>query len=205
DALQNGSTPCLMLALRQEPILSFWPFGFPDSAVALPLSPRLPPWKKAAGAVLPCHELRSLVEAASLRCLLLAGWDGKRLRVAVVKLAKQGLLPEPGEQVAVRSEVPLASSGCISPDAMHVDASGQLWLAEAEALAAWHLPSGTFLGRWRPSWPGLRPSALCTHGERLLVAGGTGLARSETFGRPILLSFRPNLTESQSAPKPLQA
>lgn len=204
DAGRNGSqeaaSRCLMIAPRSAtPALVFWSFGSPEAAVELPLSPRLPPWKTAAGAALPCDKLQFLAHADAQRCLLLAGWDDARLRVAVVKLQDGGLLPSPDTQVAVRSEVPLGSGCGKAPDALHVDATGRLWLSEGGALAAWHLPSGAFLGRWQPSWRSFRPSALCTWGGRLLVAGAAGPG----FGRPALLSFRPNLTESQSAPNRL--
>ncbi|CAE7232240.1 unnamed protein product [Symbiodinium natans] len=198
NSSQDASSHCLMLAPRTGlPLLAFWPFGSPEAAVELPLSPRLPSWTTAAGAVLPCRDLQSLGPVEAPRCLLLVGWDAARLRVAVVKLPDEGLRPAPDAQVAVRSEVPLSAAGCgAAPDALHVEATGRLWLAETGALAAWHLPSGAFLGRWQPSWGAFRPSSLCVRRGRLLVAGAAG---SGTFGRPTLLSFRPNFTESHSS------
>lgn len=187
DVQAEGS--CLWAALEPDGrALALWPFGrsrktahvttlpFAGSAVAAN------PWRRFTGAIVPCRAVEWLLtppdaarEMAPERCMLLAGWDGRRLPVAAVPLppsAPGSILqpagdtsvvfdfdaPLPPTQPRPRRAASQASREALEDrgdeevlTALHIDArSGRLWAALADGeLHAWDLLALRRLGRWQ--------------------------------------------------------
>ncbi|CAE7943777.1 unnamed protein product, partial [Symbiodinium sp. KB8] len=185
------------------------------------------PWRNLAGIQVPCESLQTMLSAAQPepvqgRCLLIAGWDGVRLPVAVIRRPMHGeQWPEvvhpffdvpfkipAGRPGALEARARPAEDSCaasnkevlsltLEPDA--AQASLRLWaLREGGELFSWELLSGRTLGRW--NLPGFgrdfEAAAICT-GQ----ASGQGRAqlilagRSRLGGQPIpelLISKIPN-------------
>jgi len=183
------SIPCLLGSLAHDRV-ALRPSGpgFEDAkTVELALPGR--PWRLLAGAALHCSNVSGLLvhETSSEWCLLLVGWDGSRIPLAVVPLAAGPLHPpEPMEAITSRLDIPLLGPRTGAPDAMddvvalHVEApAGRLWAVLAgERLQAWDLLGPRSLGRWHMRLPASVDSnfgitAVCGGNDGTLWVAGT--------------------------------
>eukprot|EP00928_Gymnodinium_smaydae_P028030 TRINITY_DN21492_c0_g1_i1.p1 TRINITY_DN21492_c0_g1~~TRINITY_DN21492_c0_g1_i1.p1 ORF type:complete len:1106 (+),score=213.40 TRINITY_DN21492_c0_g1_i1:79-3318(+) len=121
-----------------------------DASVVLPIQGGGPAWRRFAGAVFRCGELEASLlprtAPAVVRddwgrsgewCLLLAGWDGQRLPVAVVRLP--GAPSEPparGAQVAAYFDLPLPPAAAPPPAAKSPAAPGAAAVAPLSRRSA---------------------------------------------------------------------
>lgn len=194
---------CIFVAPDQGG-LAFWPAGAArsgPSAAVLPLDSA--PWKLIAGGIVPCRSVGSLLppqdKGESLSCLVLAGWDGTMLPVAVLPLPLSGLLPSRGHLVQPSVDVPLYPIGeRLEIVALHfAPESGRLWAIKAgNEVQAWDLLKSRSLGRLKLQWPygdgvggaaaGFQPAAVCEDTWRgvLVAVGRSGI------GGPTLLRAR---------------
>lgn len=191
-----GVPDCFSISLVERG-LAFWPFGDSqaDASVTV-LQIRGEAWHMATGALLSCNEthaagVTSPTETADSRsCLLLAGWDGKRVLVAAVRVT--GSIPEllrGSGSIEPRFDVPLwlrdseemedASAQTMRLAAFHMAAgSGRLWvMLEGGELRAWDVLRAASLGHWTPVWPfsleEFEAVAICEDSAQRLVAVGT--------------------------------
>eukprot|EP00928_Gymnodinium_smaydae_P033869 TRINITY_DN2413_c0_g2_i3.p1 TRINITY_DN2413_c0_g2~~TRINITY_DN2413_c0_g2_i3.p1 ORF type:complete len:985 (-),score=134.72 TRINITY_DN2413_c0_g2_i3:327-3281(-) len=179
---------CLWGALENDGI-ALWPFGTTrennTAAVVLPIGGNGPPWQHLAGATIRCEDARDLVSNlksinatlwSSARgtesvqwCLVLAGWDGEGIPVAVLPLpVSPSEAPLPGTSIIPYFEIPVRVSAnlqarknnCQGLDTaprvasivdMHVESrTGRLWaLLEGGEIQAWSLVRMKRVGRWR--------------------------------------------------------
>jgi len=216
-----GDRACLWGALEDDGV-AVWTFGErrrPGSnAVLLPLHSERP-WRHFTGAIAPCRDAarlqpqgvspmphpsvdRRAAEAVEPSwCLLLAGWDGESLPVAVVPLSSgPSMLPSEGAAVSAYVDAPLAqlvSRATVS--ALHLSAGGRrLWaVLFGGHLQAWDLHALQVLGLWGllgPTQAGeMDPVALCedpSSGRLMLAAVGAA-------GGPQLLQEHAWREESQ--------
>lgn len=184
--------------------IAFWPFGsdrWGSEAVVMPIEGGRP-WRQLSGAALPCAAVAELLVLSDGDwgrkgdwCLLLAGWDGERLPVAVLRLPRGPSAPPAAGTIQPIFDAPLrllrgmpggpssemlpAKVGERDVVALHVEGRrGRMWvLLAAGELQGWDLLASTTLGRWHPSWPlssgGFQATALCedASGRGLLVLG----------------------------------
>merc|ERR1712151_728454 len=159
-------------------------------------------WRQLAGAVMPCREIADRRAYTELDldevewCLILVGWDGHRLPVAVLPLPDGSLQPPssgslirpsfdapvrllrsmPGREILRRYK---KASEVISLD---VDPkNGYLWVLSRDGLVqGWDLLKSSGLGLWQVSWPSsaahFQPAAMCAdhEGTGLVVVGRSG-------------------------------
>eukprot|EP00929_Paragymnodinium_shiwhaense_P069127 TRINITY_DN34867_c0_g1_i1.p1 TRINITY_DN34867_c0_g1~~TRINITY_DN34867_c0_g1_i1.p1 ORF type:complete len:1311 (-),score=224.56 TRINITY_DN34867_c0_g1_i1:43-3975(-) len=181
------------------------------------------PWKVSAGAIVNCMDYHGLLpprSPLSRTCMLLAGWDGAMLPVALIPLPDgadgegtesplEFRLPEDGSALRPAFDVPL-QEGDVERGllALHLEPqSGRLWalirgVVGAE-LEGWDLHRFRSLGRRKVRWPvgvGARfsPAAFCEaegpEGLGLLAVG-----RTSTRSRPVLLhASLPSVAEMES-------
>lgn len=153
--LENASdSPECMLGLLTEGGLAVWQFGDArSSATILPVEGQ--PWKSMTGSVLRCDRLgyqAAPAEDQAFWCLVLAGWDGERIPVAVVPLgvgSGEKFAIAAGAAVRPRFDVPLElgppSAALDVPPALHLDPGTGRLLAllrghgKATELQAWDL------------------------------------------------------------------
>lgn len=160
-------------------------------------------WRRVAGVQAPCESLEPLLRASPVgrswtgRCLLLAGWDGSRLPVAVLPWPSAGAtvspivdapLTLPGRQVRPRgardaqspSTATCAAEGStVQVKSLSLEASAlRLWALQGQDLWGWDLLHGRVLGRWTlPDFRrGFEATAICagsgaTRRPRLMLAG----------------------------------
>eukprot|EP00931_Biecheleriopsis_adriatica_P090603 TRINITY_DN64565_c0_g1_i2.p1 TRINITY_DN64565_c0_g1~~TRINITY_DN64565_c0_g1_i2.p1 ORF type:complete len:958 (+),score=196.17 TRINITY_DN64565_c0_g1_i2:92-2965(+) len=165
--------------------------------VTLRLSSVGSPWLRVAGALLQCSDVKHLggVDDAldSSWCLLLAGWDGQSLPVAMVPLDRleEGTLLQPLFDVLANKQQAWAAGGNCSAAAGSEaarqvsglglePASGNLWVLWSDNdLEAFDLLGGKHLGSWKPKWPS-PPVSLCPRGgQELVVLGQTEASQPE--------------------------
>eukprot|EP00931_Biecheleriopsis_adriatica_P074150 TRINITY_DN48276_c0_g1_i1.p1 TRINITY_DN48276_c0_g1~~TRINITY_DN48276_c0_g1_i1.p1 ORF type:complete len:1081 (+),score=208.20 TRINITY_DN48276_c0_g1_i1:69-3311(+) len=164
----------MVLAAPRESGLAFWSFGeeHEGQTVVLPIDSG-EPWHLLAAGLLPCATLQRREEAW---CLLLAGWDGEMVPVAVLPLPGEASSGVPGGKRLLRL---LAAAGRVqpsmaapltpgaSPSALHLEASGRLWaLLQGGSLQAWNLVDTRRAAHWQPVWPladgmAVKPLTLC--------------------------------------------
>lgn len=203
----DANLHCLLGALTSEG-LAVWRWGSTRTdARLIPVAGK--PWRKVTGVLSQCigeymadmlNDERVIdgASSASRWCLVLAGWDGKRLPVASVLLPLgPGSLPSEGARIRPRFSVPLAgalqgNSASEVAALQLVPRRGRLWAALGDgSLQAWNILQPKWLGIWHPHWPlgtaeeGFKVAAICEEaGGPLLVAGespsGPLLLRSET-------------------------
>lgn len=121
-------------------------------------------WHVAAGSTVPCEQVLQLLPPDEIGlaewCLLLAGWDGRRVPIAAVPLIHGASLP-PDTSVQPGLDVPLQED---AKDlvAMHIDSNGNLVAIMSGYLEVWDLFASRSLGRWRPRWPeSFKPVGIC--------------------------------------------
>lgn len=154
---------CLMATLEENgSAVAVWQHGAPRSgATVLPLESSRP-WKLLAGAVMRCVALRGMdlnageagAAAGAGWCLLLAGWDGTRLPVAVVALPGDPATPPRSGRVLPTFDVPLRL-----PQSAR-NANGEV-RKEAEAAEAARLFRLKFVERQPPVRPLANASKVC--------------------------------------------
>lgn len=173
-------------------------------------------WRLVTGAAVRCDQLKtlswSLGGAAATWCLLIVGWDGTALPVAVVPLPHgPGRPPRPGQLVRPCLDAPLAAHDAAGGVlAVHLQPrQGRLWALLANGdLLAWDIFQGRRIGRWTPLWPtsSFRPAALSedTAGSLLVIgrseiapaAAGTDAMQAETG--PLLVQAELQLSENRA-------
>jgi len=196
------SSDACLLASVGDGGLWIWPMGHHRGGpLAVNLLLESAPWQSVAGGVVHCNATARLlpgddVGGATEWCLVLAGWDGELLPVAVVPLpGGPGSPPRAGSVVRPGLDVPLAPGRAYlgGTRALHFEPrSGRLWaLLPGGEIEAWELLSTRPLGHWpSPRWPAASSAAsvvaLCAH-----AAGGElfALARGGASG-PRLLRAR---------------
>ncbi|CAJ1386195.1 unnamed protein product [Effrenium voratum] len=143
-------------------------------------------WKMVAGGLVECQEVPPLVGTSREgRCLLLAGWDGEMLPVAVLPGcagcgARQLLRAAKEVRPSLAAPLPPAESAQ-GVQAIHIEGT-QLWALLSGHLQAWDLASPRS-GRWVLHWPA----------EALPVVGICFTSCSEMEGpdvQPLLLLSR---------------
>lgn len=185
SAPRGGDASCILVDVEGSGLV-FWPLGEDRSGPStrqLPIEG--PAWRLVAGGVVRCDDARGLagaaLEATADSCLLLAGWDGQMLVVAVVPSeAGPGSLPPRSAAVRPTLDVQLdvddpdvvgsasgrrgaglPASGAarqplqpMAPVALSFEPrSGRLWaLLEGGSLEVWDLYLARHLGGWRPRW-----------------------------------------------------
>lgn len=138
------------------------------------------PLSKLTAAVLRCGGLAAGLATTEDRwCLLLAGWDGRRLPVAAVPFddsrAASPIVPL-FDVFANWIDTPEVEGTCAAPgsapavESLSMEATGRLWvLSTSGRLAAFDLQEGQLMDMWLPRWPA-QPRHVCAAG-----AGGAQL------------------------------
>lgn len=215
------AAPACLMGLPTAGGVIFWPMGSgPTGADAVTLAVEGRPWRRLAGAAVRCSEAdasRADAEEGPPSpedwCLLLAGWDGESVPVAVLRLpGGPGTAPEAGS-IRPRFDIPMpatdtnatgltaSTSGlCADPDqeceqedgervALHLEPKrGRLWaLVDGGELRAWELLRPRSLGSWRPSWPkqvkDFQGAALCHQDGSGLLVVGRGASSGPSLLR----------------------
>eukprot|EP00913_Durusdinium_trenchii_P016736 g15732.t1 len=193
EALSAQSFPASSVLLCGENQVECLQASLTDRALHLI---RGAPWRRVAGVQVPCKNVEALLTASQPgrldgRCLLLAGWDGSRLPVAILRWPVEGpwkaVSPifdvplkignrkkaTPGEaQVCQAQEKRQVLSMSLEPQAL------RLWALAGQELWGWDLLSGRVLGHWPlPDFQrDFEPTALCAGARasrhpRLMLAG----------------------------------
>eukprot|EP00928_Gymnodinium_smaydae_P027378 TRINITY_DN21194_c1_g1_i5.p1 TRINITY_DN21194_c1_g1~~TRINITY_DN21194_c1_g1_i5.p1 ORF type:complete len:502 (+),score=79.13 TRINITY_DN21194_c1_g1_i5:187-1692(+) len=178
---------CIWGSLKSGEGLAFWSFGqTEDSSTVIPFADvNSRPWLSFVGASVSCADAallrQSTIEDATEWCLILVGWDGESLPVAVLPLIHGKAKPPVGASLVATLDVPLPhlgssqqlcencttsqtdscnAKGCstsTSPSAavsMDLQAqSGRLWVVlNAQHVYAWNLLQLKRLGHWIPRY-----------------------------------------------------
>lgn len=140
--LRRNLSSCILAAPAQEG-LAFWPLGSSRSnATVLTIEGR-PSWRQFSAAAVRCSAVERLLPPVgdpTTWCLMLAGWDGEMLPVAVIPLPFEGsLLPSSATIVRPGFDAPLRFSDVTEtgkkdgePFALHLEGNhGRLWAVKA--------------------------------------------------------------------------
>lgn len=233
NAVASAAPGRCLVAMPVQTGIDFWPYGssLTDAKVHLPLHGR--PWRRLAGASVRCGALAPLLPPKSPLvadggedwCLLLAGWDGLRVPLAVLPLPDgPGAPPAAAGSIVLRADAPLTLRGSSTCSSRHVPApaeeaadeadevlalslepaSGRLWaLLAGSDIQAWEVLRLRSLGRWRLELPGkgsgFSATALCEDpgSGALYVAGSGGLE-----GPELVRGSVPSMLDDRAAPGP---
>jgi hypothetical protein len=189
---QGNVPPCLMILPLSQGI-SVWPMHGARSEHEVRLSLVGQPWRLLTGSISPCTEQDAIDQKPdknnSRWCLLLAGWDGKRIPIASVPL--NGGLPRSGKlqpqfSVPWRSHVEQAGEISARPEqqtkanqaplALHIGSNGTyVWtLSVGGVLRKWSFHRQRLAGDWLVSG-NLKEAGMCeASGNALTFIGHNG-------------------------------
>lgn len=200
---------CLFAAPSENGV-SVWKSG--KEPVFLPLEST--PWSLVSGSIWRCRDADGLLPGTDVTggpdghnvpsdpvewCLVLAGWDGELLPVAVVPLVDgPSEPPRRGSVVRPAVDIPLPPTDVQKggPTALHIEArTGRLWvMLPSKAIHLWELSSSRLLGQFAMRCRVDSPMALCvdTSDPMALCVDASGavlfvLARSGSASGPRLL------------------
>jgi hypothetical protein len=184
--------------------IAFWPMGSSHwGANTTTLSVDGTAWQQLAGGVVRCKTVERLLahdDSSMTWCLMLAGWDGDMLPIAVVPLPERGMVPAAGVLVRPSLDAPLRGDKSTESGkkerqivTMHLEArSGRLWAIKGDGkLEMWDLLRSQSLGSSKLPKPSgavnFKPAALCASSEssRLYVVGRSDTAGPTLFSTPL--------------------
>lgn len=176
------------------------------NATILPVE--VSPWRLSTGASIPCDSLSQLLPAwqrgKAASCLVLAGWDGSAIAVAVLPLVEGRVLHDQlgtvrtsraaaEQRAAVAPLQPtVIAKRRVGVVALHLEPSrGRLWVVlDSMELEAFDIVSARSLGRRRPRWPLASPEDF--HADAICEMAANSGAEFYAVGRlressPLLL------------------